>query len=138
MSRADLIITFTPYVCYAIIAPLYLLRKGKIMGKLNELIQAKIDQAEANADSEWRIRAEEYTAYLATKRKLFTSDDILIWLDDHGYHTGTKSSSALGAVMRRLKADGAIEPVGWRTSIRASRHKAPVRVWRSLIYEEDV
>lgn len=106
------------------------------MSKLDEYIQKKIDQAEGNADSEWRIRAEEYTAYLATKKKAFTSEDVIVWLDDHGYHT--KNLSALGAIFRRLKDQGAIEPAGYITSRRASRHHAPIRLWKSKIYEGDI
>lgn len=105
------------------------------MEELNKYINDKIEQAEANADSEWLIQAEEYTAYLATKKRTFTSEDVIVWLDDHGYHTS--NLSALGAVFRRLKGQGAIEPIGYATSRRASRHHAPVRMWKSLIYEGD-
>lgn len=101
--------------------------------ELEELINDKIEQAEGNADSLWLYKAEEYTAYLATKKRTLTSDDILIWLDDHGYHTS--NASALGGVFRRLKDQKAIEPMGYVQSRRASRHKAPIRVWKSLIYE---
>lgn len=96
-------------------------------------IQEKIDQAEGNADSLWLIKAEEYTSFLATKKRMFTSEDVIVWLDDHGYHTG--NLSALGGVFRRLKEQGAIAPAGYTTSRRASRHYAPIRMWKSLIYE---
>lgn len=104
--------------------------------ELDKHIQEKIDQAEANADSEWRIRAEEYAAYYATKHKFMTTDDILIWLDDHGYHT--KNNSAIGAVMRRLKDSGAIVFAGYRPSRRPSRCQNAVRVWKSQIYEGEI
>ena len=109
--------------------------KGITMGKLQEYIKEKIEQAEANADSEWRIRAEEYASWYATTHRFMTTDDILIWLDDHGYHT--KNNSAIGAVMRRLKDDGAIAFAGYRPSRRPSRCQNAIRVWKSLIYEED-
>lgn len=103
------------------------------MEELDKYIDSKIEQADADADMWWKMKAEEYAIYLATKKKMLTTDDLLIWLDDHGYHT--KNNSAIGAIIRKLKSEGVIAFAGYTTSRRPTRCRNPIRVWKSQIYE---
>jgi hypothetical protein len=86
-----------------------------------------IDRVEENADALWLAVA--YNAVLDCARLHpwgFTTDDV--WARIGG---PPREPRAMGAVMRRAKADGVIVPLDeWRLTARASAHRRPCRVWR--------
>ena len=90
-----------------------------------------IEEAYAAANEKWKENAEKRLYYLAKRRLFFTSEDILSYLDAKGIKT--RNNSALGAIMRNAARNGIIEPAGYETAVRASRHKAPIRKWKSTI-----
>ena len=77
----------------------------------------------------WTGKAEAAVLKVAGRRKYLTTDDI--------WATGLEAPPeprALGNVLKRAAAMGLIERTGrFRTTKRASRHGAPLAVWRSLM-----
>ena len=77
----------------------------------------------------WRGKAEKAVLKVANRRSFFTADNI--------WATGLEEPPeprALGNVLKRAAAMGLIERTGrFRTTKRASRHGAPLAVWRSLM-----
>lgn len=97
--------------------------------------QNQIDDCMLASDKEWREEARKYARLLAELRQTFTSEMILNHLDKNGYKT--KDNRALGAIMQSLVRDGVIKPIGYTQATRPERHKAPVRVWESLIRKDN-
>lgn len=68
---------------------------------------------------------------VAFARPMLTSDDVWVHL---GRSATTHDNRAMGPVMRRAQALGVIEPTErFVLTAQARRHRAPVRVWRSLL-----
>ena len=95
-----------------------------------ELAEKGMKQSLLNADLDWRLVAEEVVRDFVYGSSTFTSDDVLLELEKKGVRS--VNNSALGAIMRRFATLGKIEPFGYEPSKRPSRHRAPVRRWRSL------
>ena len=91
----------------------------------------KIEESEVNANEAWKDAADRRVRYLAQNKRMFTSEDVLTWLDRRGYKT--KDNRALGAIMQRYAKSGWIKACGWTTATRRERHNAPVRMWLSQI-----
>lgn len=83
------------------------------------------------SDKEWKEAARQRVRQLAESQQRFTSEAVLVWLDEHGYKT--KDKRALGAIMQAYAKAGIIKPAGYAQALRQERHGAPVRVWESLI-----
>jgi len=84
----------------------------------------------AHADSYWKRTAGiQLQTILASGRETFTSDDILVPLEQRGVVTGdTRAVAALLIAARKL---GLIETTDqFTTCRRPQRHRAPIRVWR--------
>jgi hypothetical protein len=93
---------------------------------------ARVDR---NADERWKEAADKVGRVLARFRPSFTSEDILIALEEEGF--STHENRALGPVMRRLVSDGIIEkfePDQFEKCKRPSRNSGVTRRWRSRIY----
>jgi len=86
------------------------------------------------SDSDWRKAADRRVRDLALEKQFFTSEAVLVWLEEHGYKT--KDKRALGAIMQHYAKAGIIRAHGYAQALRPERHKAPVRVWESLITKE--
>lgn len=97
--------------------------------------QDKIDGCLLASDKEWREAAAGRVRQLALNNQTFTSEAVLVWLDEHGYHT--KDKRALGAIMQSFAKAGIIRAHGYAAALRPERHKAPVRVWESLIRDAE-
>lgn len=90
---------------------------------------AALERVEAAADYEWKELADEITEYVCRHWRLFTSETI--------WHYGLpkpREPRAMGPVLKRAVASGWCVPEGFVTCSMASRHAAPVRQYRSLIY----
>lgn len=88
-----------------------------------------IDRAEAHADTGWLDRAYAVVVALARRRGSFTTDDVLRELGDDM----PREPRVVGAVMRRAKRDGVVEPHGYAPSSRVESHARPKRVWASRV-----
>ena len=101
-----------------------------------ELGEAKrdegIERAIDGAGDEWAELAYRTVVELARSCDAFTSD--------HVWATGLAKPAeprALGAVMMRAQREGVIEPRReFRQTAQAARHRAPVRVWRSMLHAQ--
>lgn len=90
-----------------------------------------IDRVEQNAAETFKAAAERAILHVARSRNLLTTDDV--WKLLHQWETTPpREARAMGAVMRRMGAEGWIEPTDeWRLSMRPACHRRPLRVWRS-------
>lgn len=104
--------------------------------KVDEEIRKGMQQSLFNADLDWRLVAEEVVNHFVHHAGSFTSDDVLIELEKRG--VVSVNNSALGGIIKKAADADKIEPLGYRPSKRPSRHKAPVRVWRSKVYKRNV
>lgn len=102
--------------------------------------QEGIELVYRHADTEWKKAAAQRLFDIINNRKLFTSDDILSYLEREGVVTG--DNRAIAALLQAAKRMNLIDhyyildkngdkwPI-FTTCKRPTRHKAPVRVWRS-------
>lgn len=91
-----------------------------------------IDRVERNANEEWMEAAVAAGIRLAECTDSLVSEDIFTLLNE--FPVGTHEPRAMGAVMRRLRKDGFIEPTD--TFIKSPSpvgHGRPSRVWRSRV-----
>lgn len=90
---------------------------------------AAIEQADANADAQWKLRALNIVERLAKDQPMLTTDDV--WKEGLDL---PREGRALGGVMLRARGAGLIAkiPNAYRPSVR--RHCSPIQVWRSLVY----
>jgi hypothetical protein len=72
----------------------------------------------------------------ARRNKEFTTDEVWKMLDAGGAPP-VPEPRAMGAVMKAMVKEGAVEASDrYRPSTRADCHHRPVRIWKSLIYDE--
>lgn len=89
-------------------------------------------QVDAHADDDWKRLADAAIERVARTRERFTADDV--W--EHGDLAGTRENRALGPRLTAAARRRVIEATrDYETTRQVSRHGAPVRVWRSLVYE---
>ena len=89
-----------------------------------------VDKVGSAAESDgWLEGALEAIRSVAREKAEFSADDV--W--DSGLEP-PRESRALGAAFTILRREKVIEPTSqFKTTSRARRHAAPIRVWRSLI-----
>jgi hypothetical protein len=107
-------------------------KKAKMNAALGEYLKAKgMYNAESNADPEWRVRAARAIIKVAKEKELFSTDDV--------WKTGLdkpREPRALGPEIASAQAAGIIEATNiYELTAQASRHRAPVRYWKSLIFK---
>lgn len=84
-------------------------------------------RADRHADAEWKATAEAVIIHLARMRPTFTADDVWHHLTTH-CNVETHEPRALGAILKKLTADGTIKPTGGFAPSKR-RHAAPIRLW---------
>ena len=95
-----------------------------------------IDSSARGADRDWLTSALRGVRVLARRQEFITSDDVWRWL--RPLELTTPDNRAMGAVMAASHRDRCIEPTTeWRISERSVCHGRPVRVWKSLRYENE-
>jgi hypothetical protein len=96
--------------------------------------QLGMDRAERAANPEWRVFMEAAVVSVARNKRLFFCDDIeAVRMELNGPET--HENRALGPLMLWAMREGVCERTDdFALSARASRHRAPCRIWRSLIY----
>ena len=86
----------------------------------------KKSKATAKADEAWKKRARILVAEFAASGKVFTSDDVMLKLEEEG--VTTSEPRALGVIFRSMAKRGDIKRVGYITSTR--RKGAPAAQWQ--------
>lgn len=103
---------------------------------LDQIVAARddaIDRVERHADVEWKIKAYQTGVRIAQREEFLVSEDIWQALVDEGVHT--HEPRAMGAVMRKLRADAVIAPTErFIVSPSPLGHGRPSRVWESLMW----
>jgi hypothetical protein len=89
-------------------------------------------RAEQGAGEDWITVAERAAYAVAAERREFTSEDVRELLRRWEVPEPA-NMRAMGPVMRRLAAAGAIVPAGFRNYKSRKRHLAPSQVWRSTL-----
>jgi hypothetical protein len=93
---------------------------------------AAVKRVERHADPDWMVTALEAVRVVCLHSTEFTSDDVWKLLDLAGAKR-PHEARAFGAVMRRAKTEGLIEPTErFIPSKRVELHQSPRRVWRVL------
>ena len=96
------------------------------------LRDAAIRRVADNANPDWKVEAVRVVSTVAQRMPEFTTDDV--W---HLIEEVTHEPRAMGPVMKAAAAAGLIEATDrFKLTERPSRHRAPVRVWKSLVYKE--
>ena len=94
-----------------------------------------IQRADDHADPDWHDVAYGCVLAVARRCATFTTDEVLIELANHPAIT-THEPRALGPVMMRAQRANVIAATDQFVNSEAvSRHRAPKRVWASLIIE---
>ena len=97
------------------------------------LRDAGIQAADDHADPEWRDIALLSVHECAEMFSEFTSTSV--WNRVSVYEAKTHEGRAMGAVMKRAHKLKWIEPTDkFVNTKRVTRHRAPVRVWKSLVH----
>lgn len=89
-----------------------------------------------HANEEWKNAVEKRMNFLVRNKRFFTSDDVMIYLNDRNIKT--HNNSAIGSFFNRYAKQGFIREAGFVISNRPSRHKAPIRLWKSKLYRKGV
>ena len=91
-----------------------------------------IERVDKHAEEAWRETADEGIRVCAALADEFTSEMVRLYLDLRDVET--HDERALGPRMQAAARAGLIEPTDeFRAGSRVSRHRAPLRVWRSLV-----
>ena len=114
------------------------LQFGDIAGE-----QAKIkamQQAEAHTYAGWNDTALDAVRLAAQKHFEFVADNVWDYMPQpNPLHDPQLEPRAMGAVMARANRLKWIEPTGFfKPALRATSHRRPCRIWRSLIYNQIV
>ncbi len=95
-------------------------------------------RVERAASPEWKAYAMEAVEWAAQRRNTFTSDAVwwaLVAADVKRPH----QPKAMGPVMTLGERFGLIVPTErFVPTVRPSRNRAPIRVWKSLIYDKSL
>lgn len=111
------------------------------LSKLGDIMATKtkeagMAQAFENANEKWKEAVEKRIRFLMANKRYFTSDDIMIYLTDRNIKT--HNNSAIGSFLNKYSNRGYIQEAGFVISQRPSRHKAPIRLWKSKLYRKGV
>ena len=81
----------------------------------------------------WVAMAVAYVKRVALAQRWLTTDDV--WPLIPGGDDELGSFRAIGPVMRQAKREGYIRTTGQTRPCHCGRHRMPVRIWESLIFE---
>jgi hypothetical protein len=109
-------------------------REGRREGRrLRDESMARVDAA---ANEAWKRQMRIYLNEVCATKLLFTSDDVFDLAVEKGLPAETHDRRAFGPIIMTASKEGLCvkENCPARNSNRASRHAAPLTVWRSLIF----
>lgn len=109
------------------------LKKVSLFDQAERAKQSGIEASYQHAPSVWKEAAREALMTLAKSKAEFTTDELWDLLSKQGVHTG--EPRALGSIMQSAHRSGMIKATG-RYVPSYRRHKAPIILWQSNIYEE--
>ena len=91
-----------------------------------------VASVEDNANEGWKNAALRAICITASRKEKFITSDV--WPNVDPEHK-THEARAMGPMMVRAKKNGWIEATDdFKLATMASRHRAPQRVWRSLLF----
>ena len=94
-------------------------------------------RVESNANSEWKDAALKVVLHYAKHKPHITVNDLWEGMDTLGLTTHNNKAS--GPVFLKAARNNWIEKTNQTdTSSRPTRHKGEVRIWRSLLYRQEV
>lgn len=100
-------------------------------GQVEQRRDRGIELVYQRANTPWKRAAAERLQQVIKTHDTFTSDDILIDLEQRGIVTG--DTRALAAILKGAAKAGQIEATdNFIPTKRPSRHRAPIRVWRVI------
>lgn len=95
-----------------------------------------IQRADDHADPDWRDVAYDCVVAVAQRCAMFTTDQVIDELAKHPT-VSTHEGRALGPVMMRAQRNNIIVATDQFVNSEAvSRHRAPKRVWASLVINQ--
>ncbi len=95
-----------------------------------------LQRVDDHADPDWRNVAYDCVVAVAKRIAVFTTDEVLAELAKYP-EVSTHEGRALGPVMMRAQRNAVIVATDQFVNSEAvSRHKAPKRVWASLIIDQ--
>lgn len=101
-----------------------------IFDQVEKAKQEGIELVYRHADTLWKKEAAKRLLEVATRQRRFTSDDILISLENKGVTTG--DNRALAAILQSANRMGLITSTDTFVRCRRpSRHGAPIMMWQS-------
>jgi hypothetical protein len=83
----------------------------------------------------WADHAMAYLKKFVVGRYAWSGEEFRNWAESTGLEKPL-NASAYGGVLAKAKRDGLIVFVGYETSVNASRHLAPVRLWSQKRWSE--
>ena len=92
--------------------------------------QPSIDTSYNAAKHDWKEEAEATIDILIKIGDDFTSEKVIEILDSKG--VTTKDNRALGGLFQRYSKQGYIRFIRYTKATRASRHNAPIALWRPV------
>ena len=96
-----------------------------------------MDRVEKNADAEWKEAALKVVHHYAKHNPHVTVNDLWAGMDTLGLTTHNNKAS--GPVFLKAARNNWIEKTKETdTSSRPTRHRGEVRIWRSLLYCQEV
>ncbi len=99
-------------------------------------VQPSIDQADDNADEDWREVAQDCLHMLAETMDEITADDLVEALEKK--EVQTHNPSATGPVFIRARNRGWIKNADRQVQSRIPRRHRKITVWKSLLRETNV
>ena len=95
-------------------------------------VQPAIDQADKNANRDWKQTATDCLLEVAKSKAEFTSDDVVEMLEQQDAET--HNLSALGGVFQRAEKAGVISNTGDMVQTRIARRHRKLTLWKSKLY----
>lgn len=106
--------------------------------KLPVSAQIGMQQADENADPQWKHIYDGCVLAAARKKSTLTSDDVLTELESLPNPPKTHNLSAIGPAMKRAFEMGILEPTeGFVRSDRPKKKGNLHRLWRSKVYAKN-
>ena len=108
---------------------------SKLKDRVKEAWRKKeeaINRAEQGGSDTWITNAHKVMEHLANNYREFTSDEFWELIEK------PKEPRVSGAIFRWAFERGMIEPTNeYISSTQKANHMRPIRVWRSLVYQEN-
>ena len=110
------------------------MKQTTVFDQAERLKQQGMEAAYQHADLNWKDIASKALMECARTKPEFNTDDMWEIINKTG--VTTSENRAMGAIMQAASRAGVIKATPYfRPSRRVVAHKAPTRMWQSLIYQ---